>query len=668
MQGHAPRPHGAPLDGLRDLRINMFALSKTQRSIRRPGVPIGRLGRPTEIRLPCCTRENVHRFALVAGRARRPPFSNANFLGSVSGEAHCYLEGNEERVYYHPGQLAASTTYIVVFVCMLLLAWGLAPRVAGAQHAAVEWLEFDCEGEQCLILNAYSLRGPEPSDTGEPYEREPLTPEEVAPILLRLPVTAVPDSNALDAFCRILGAPDLKTLMSSTPQLTSENTSNLVVWKAFVRALREQAEVQVGAGTVRSVEVSDILKRVYDAQGYFPSGQRLLPHLVRGVLAVVDREGSVVDTGRAVDLGAVEYGVPQYALVTFANLGSSPLRVYSKKEFFSGASLSSAEFSLLPGERKGRLLRHDADLVSLLTGRSRSVVAYESEGERHVVLELRGQISSPGHFLASTARSQLADHRGYWRDLPLYRFALLAIAIGLVALLVAARALAVSSAAACLRRTRLSLFWLSRIFSRGVKVAARSVRQTAARSAFLKRAADGSADRQRGASRMLSSAVARLKLPAGPHLSRTMSRIPYTITGPISWTKARLVAGWKSKRDPEPVSARMCVERIEELCEATRHPDAPPLHAKRIRRESIMLARRLDDDLRRGRLSPAIEHFQILWSLRLLSDVMARKDIDAKDVLDQWILGAQKVLTHRCSEVVGPATLEFMGLVQVLSE
>lgn len=117
------------------------------------------------------------------------------------------------------------------------------------------------------------------------------------------------------------------------------------------------------------------------------------------------------------------------------------------------------------------------------------------------------------------------------------------------------------------------------------------------------------------------------------------------------------------------MDAQSCVDRFRQLSLLMSGGDgetAADMPAAELRREATRYARSLDADLRGGRLAPTVEHFQMLWALRLLAAVLSKPNTDTRSVLQQWISGAEKVIEHRCQQGVGPTNWEFMGLAREL--
>lgn len=557
-------------------------------------------------------------------------------------------------------------------------------------------MEFRCGGVRCLILNAYRSPMKGSANDGIKRAHSLLSPEQIAPVLVQLPVKTLPDPFVLDAFLKKLSISNLDALKQNASSLADgvNRASDVALWSMLVREIVERTEFTIGGARVRSSEVNDHLQRAYAGQGYPSDEPAILPHLVRGVLAVFDG-GEVVDSVRILEFGSVEYGVPRTADVVFANLGSRPLHVYSSGGLLSGARLGDADFALAPGARVNRRLRYETSMVSLLTGRGTAIVAYESGGKRHVVLHLEGDANpSVLSIAASIARMPTADHAEYWYKLPLYRFALLLVGFGAAVLLVFFGYRAVPAAAArtwrlasglpralfdVSKRTgdlaaqatgRVRALWSQHNWS-GAWFSGRYFRSVLSQSPLSKPHFRSVISLSRLSKLHFRSALSlsRLSEHAESLSEQFRRRIPSGVVsgGLRAATRVRTLLPQSldaRNRNMEPVNGRACVDRVKELstdgCIPGNHSSSPPVRASELHREVRHLARRLEADLRDGRVPPKIENFQVLWALRSLATVLKAKNADTRGVLVQWLQGAELVL-----EGAGPNYLTSIDLPRV---
>ncbi len=596
------------------------------------------------------------------------------------------------------------------FLLFVLLGWIAAPLNATAQDTIVEWMEFECQSERCLVLNAYRSETPAADSLEEPGVAPQLDHGQIAPLFLRLPINSLPNATSLQLFLETIGAGSLGELARRAPQLSQKapGSSDFALWHALVRELRAGSNLDVGSGSVYGRRVHRELKRTYAAQGYPTEEKPVFPHLVRGVLSVFENGDRIADSLYVLNVGNIQYGTPHYKAVRFVNLGSRPARLYARSNVFSGGSVAEVDVVLPPGAEASRLLRFEAGLFSMVTRRTAASVAYESMGSRRVVLRLEGtrQAAGPGAFL-SAAGIQVEKHVGYWRELPLYRYAVVLVGLGLFCLLIflvsIGRATIIHSSQRILARSAQVLsdprhFVLPslRKLSRRISALFGSVQSVSepvqslskqVRVAVSRRLAEARAASANG---LLSTNGEAVRVPSSASSTR---RAVDSLLAPASQLSTSLWTGLKASvadrshlfsrvrtallpqeidllpTNGEPVDAQSCVDRFRQLSLLMSGGDgetAADMPAAELRREATRYARSLDADLRGGRLAPTVEHFQMLWALRLLAAVLSKPNTDTRSVLQQWISGAEKVIEHRCQQGVGPTNWEFMGLAREL--
>lgn len=553
----------------------------------------------------------------------------------------------------------------------------LSPPAAAAQDAVVEWMEFDCPDGRCLVLNAYEHESPESlvvvaDSADEPHRAQLPTPamdeDDIAALVVELPVRLVPPESALKPFLARLGLADLQDLLEDAPDLAAQapGTSGFALWRMLLIELRAQPHLRIGDRRIFISEVSADRQRVYAGQRVPSRENPILPHLTRGVVAVRDGDESVSASAPVIEFDGIEYGTYYYAAVRLVNLGSRPARVFPAGGWFAGARVDDKAFSIDPGEEVSRLYRYEAGPASLLQRRSSVLIAYESRGERGTVLRLDGVRSkSVLYSFASSIEAQLTAHAGYWREMPFYRYTLLAVAAGgLLLLLVVGRNLLTAArseeaSASLARMTELvgrQRAAVARVAAKAGEYGAR-LRQTGTRLDGLRK-----------------KAMTRPSRPTtnGTHTGTKLKDDLVDLCSHVSGRFSRLREQVDERRRSAaiPMDPRAAIERLgtlsSGLATASAEADAYASLTSELRREAARLARKLDSDLRKGRLARSVEHFQILWALRLLAAVLARTDSDPRSVMDQWLSGTRKVLDHECVEAVGPTNWEYMALVREL--
>lgn len=654
---------------------------------------------------------------MLAGRR----FHFAAASGERQGDTNSPLQKNTDRVRMiiepanravRPGLVGGSVRTMNAFGCLffVLLGWILVPLNATAQDTVVEWMAFECRTERCLVLNAYRSETPVADSLEENDVAPQLDRGQIAPVFLRLPIRSLPKPTSLQPFLETIGAGSLSELARMAPQLSQEapGSSDFALWHALVRALRTGRDLDVGSGRVYARRVHRELRRTYAAQGYPTEEKPVFPHLVRGVLSVFENGDRIADSLYVVNMGDVQYGTPHYKAVRFVNLGSRPARLYANSNVLSGGSVTDMDVVLPPGAEASRLLRFEAGLLSILTRRTSAAVAYESMGTRRDVLRLEGtrQAAGPGALL-SLARIQVEKHVGYWSELPLYRYAALLVGLGLFCLVIFLVSVGRATIWASFQRmfahsARVLLdprrFVLPRLRELSHRMSAlfgsvqsfwKSVRSVSrqGRVAVSRRLAEARAESTNG---LVSTNGEAVRVPWSTTSTR---RAVDSLLVPASQLSTSLWTGLKASvadrahllprvrtallspeielppSNIEPADARSCVDRFRQLSHLMSGDNGEitsDVPAAELRREATRIARSFDADLRSGRLPPTVEHFQILWALRLLAAVLSKPNTDTRSVLQQWISGADKVLEHRCQQGVGPTNREFMGLAREL--
>lgn len=314
---------------------------------------------------------------------------------------------------------AAFLFCLVAFLCA-----AVHPSLASAQDARIQWMEYECGDESCLVLNAYRFSAAE--------EASPRPPDELAGMVLRLPVTGLPDASELNHFLMVVGAPDLNAAVQNLrPVLPdSARTSDIAGWVSFVDRIRETARLRIGTSHLHSAEVTDELRQTYRREGPPTPDRPIFPHLTRGVLHARTDSGATGDSIVTLEIGEIEYGQRQFSSVELFNLGVQPVRVYSEKSLSPASCAAFEAFELAPGDSVSRPVCLQGGLTLLWSARPTVRINYESGDERVALLQVVGKRASSLPATASAVvRSEISKQLAYWKLYPLYR-----IGFGLVCL------------------------------------------------------------------------------------------------------------------------------------------------------------------------------------------------------------------------------------------
>ena len=306
---------------------------------------------------------------------------------------------------------------------IILLSPAFYPDIVSGQNVQavnVEWLNFEQNGRQFLVLNAYA---------------RDQTSAKAAPLFLEIPLTAAPTSSDARAFLNAL------VYIEKPSQFTDAWRPRAVDdWTNLLEKLTTHEELWIYGRNIHSSEISHVLKDVYAAQGYPSKEDPVFPHLTRGVLTAVDSDGDAI-TSIDVSYDGDQSGGPLYQVVTFANLGIEPVKVYESSTLLDGY-LTGAEFTLRPHEQKRRLLRLKSAVFSTLRGYSSASVKYVSEDRHFDALELRVRHSGLLQSFSGTLASVSGPHTNSWGEAIDYHIAFAFGGLLLALILVVSRAYA----------------------------------------------------------------------------------------------------------------------------------------------------------------------------------------------------------------------------------
>ena len=319
--------------------------------------------------------------------------------------------------------VAEATCRILVLIALFALT---VSRGASAQPAHVEWAKFVENGQTYLALNAYegsedvprvrasvsaaafsaavsAERGGSPSAVAAP---PPSTP--VYGLVVEFPIRDVPTGPDVAAFLSVLEQLDSAAAVQSTwkPETSEE-------WTNLLRVLTHRKEIWLHGRVINSREVVADLKNVYELRGHPTRENPIFPHLTRGVLAVSDIDGKPLTSLKA-DFAARATQTPFHKLLTFENLGSRPLKVYTETEKFSPIRLSGTAITLGPGERTTRLISVEPSVFSMGKQESRALVRFASGGIDAEAFDIHAVHAGWGNVISGTLASATTSLFGAW--------------------------------------------------------------------------------------------------------------------------------------------------------------------------------------------------------------------------------------------------------------
>ena len=312
-------------------------------------------------------------------------------------------------------------------LCLLVLFTLAVFHEAVGQPAHVEWVRFEENGQSYLALNAYETAAENPrSGEAESAAAYPpavsaavgvpstevaaphLPPAAIHGMVIEYPVRNAPEGPAVDAFLGVLEQVD-----GASPVQSTWKPETLNEWTNLLRVLTSREEVWLHGRVINSREVTPDLKNVYALRGHPTTEQPIFPHLSRGVLAVSDSDGRPL-TSLSVDFAGRESHNPVYELVTFENLGSRPLKVFTDLDKYSPIRLSGTEITLEPRERTTRLITLEPSIFSTGKEESRALVRFVSGGVEAEAFEVKAVHAGWTHGIAGALASATTSLFGTW--------------------------------------------------------------------------------------------------------------------------------------------------------------------------------------------------------------------------------------------------------------
>lgn len=296
--------------------------------------------------------------------------------------------------------VAETCSRTLFLILLFILAAGL--RGLSAQPAYVEWLKFDEDGQTYLVLNAYE--GEDGADRAGVLPRQ----EEIHPLFLEYPLRDIPDTPHVEPFLSMLENTGEATRVQSTwkPETLAE-------WQKILQVLTSRREIWLHGRVIHSRELSPDLMDMYAIRGYPSDRNPIFPHLYRGVLAVSDSEGKPLRTLH-VDFAGDDSHLPVYELVTFANLGSRPLRVFAEIGKSSPIRLSGTDVTLAPRERTTRRIAIEVSASSIGKQESRAVVRVSSGGMNSEAFAITAIHGGWSHYVSGTLAAATTSLVAAW--------------------------------------------------------------------------------------------------------------------------------------------------------------------------------------------------------------------------------------------------------------
>lgn len=137
---------------------------------------------------------------------------------------------------------------------------------------------------------------------------------------------------------------------------------------------------------------------------------------------------------------------------------------------------------------------------------------------------------------------------------------------------------------------------------------------------------------------------------------------------------AFLFARFRDRADPESVrkdrlpapSPELVLERVRQLADGTGEHASSKSHipARRVRREIVHLTRKYEVALQSREIPRAVENYQMVWALRLLSDALENRSAPAADVLAHWLAAVEDYMRNGSETGIGPSNPDFIWLMR----